>query len=115
MVELASLRDFARMLFCLYRSEGSVVGVAALHQEGTDSGMVRWVYVLPERQRQGIATALMAFLEGEARKMGLRKLRLRTVERAHWALSFYRKMGYHQAGRIEVAWGYDVIMEKRLD
>jgi len=108
------LRDFSRMPFYVYRREGRVAGVAALRQEDTASGTIRWVYILPEQQRKGIGTALVTFVEEEARKVGLHRLRLRTVEKAHWAVSFYHKLGYRLAKRLEVPWGYDVILEKDL-
>jgi N-acetylglutamate synthase-like GNAT family acetyltransferase len=106
------LEDLRRMTFCVYRTEGRIVGVAALHVENEEIGRIRWVYVLPEHQRKGIGTALVAYLERKARDVGLKRMRLLTVGGAEWAVSFYRKLGYELADRIEQAWGFDVFMEK---
>ena len=108
------LEDLRRMTFCVYRTEGRIVGVAALHVENEEIGRIRWVYVLPEHQRKGIGTALVAYLERKARDVGLKRVRLLTVGGAEWAVSFYRKLGYELADRIEQAWGFDVFMEKEL-
>ncbi len=108
------LEDFERMSFYVCRSEGRVVGVAALDVENEEMGRIRWVYVLPEHQRKGIGTALVTYLERKAREMGLKKMRLHTVGGAEWAVSFYRKLGYEPADRLEQPWGFDVFMEKAL-
>jgi len=108
------LQDFSKMDFYIYRHEGKIVGVAALHVLNKDTGRIRWVYVLPEFQRKGIGTALVTYVEHEAERLGLKKLWLLTAEKAYWAITFYRKLGYRQSGRIERPWGHDVIMEKKI-
>ncbi|MEW6232322.1 MAG: GNAT family N-acetyltransferase [Chloroflexota bacterium] len=108
------LEDFERMTFYIYKSEGKIVGVAALQIESEETGRIRWVYILPEHQRKGIGTALITHLERKARKIGLRRLRLLTVGKANWAVNFYKKLGYNLADKIERPWGFDVFMEKDL-
>ena len=108
------LQDFSRMSFYVYRHEGEIVGVAALHVLDEDTGRIRWVYVLPEFQRKGIGTALVTYVEHEAQKLGLKKLWLMTAEKAYWAINFYNKLGYRQKRRIERPWGNDLIMEKKI-
>ncbi|MBC8492312.1 MAG: GNAT family N-acetyltransferase, partial [Chloroflexi bacterium] len=108
------LADLERMAFYVHRVEGRIVGVAALHAEDEGIGRIRWVYVLPGYQRRGIGTALVAYLEGKAREMGFKRIRLVTVGGADWAVSFYRKLGYELADRIERPWGSDAFMEKEL-
>ena len=102
------------MALYVCRSEGRIVGVAALSVENEELGKIRWVYVLPEYQRKGTGTALVTRLEQKAKEMGLKRIRLVTVGGAEWAVSFYRKLGYELAGRIERLWGSDVSMEKTL-
>jgi N-acetylglutamate synthase-like GNAT family acetyltransferase len=109
------LGDFEKMTFYVYESAGRIVGVAALQIEGQEIGRLHWVYILPAYQRKGIGTALVTHLEQEAREIGIRRLRLLTVEKANWAASFYKKLGYRLADRIERPWGFDVFMEKELD
>ncbi len=108
------LEDFERMTFYVHRSVGRVVGVAALYVEDEETGRVRWVFVLPEYQRQGIGAALVTHVERRARELGLRRLRLVTPARAGWALSFYGKLGYEPAGEIENPWGMEVLLAKEL-
>ena len=108
------LRDFERMSFYVYKSEGRIVGVAALEVEGEERGRIHWVYILPKYQRRGIGTALISYVEQEARKMGLKRLRLLTVEGAYWAVNFYKKLGYTLTVRVANPWGFDVFLEKEL-
>jgi amino-acid N-acetyltransferase len=108
------VEDLKRMTFYVYKREGGILGVAALEVESEGTGRLRWVYILPEHQRQGIGTALVTHLEGEARQMGLTKLRLLTVGGAQWAIDFYKKLGYHLAEEIERPWGFDAFLEKML-
>ena len=102
------------MTFYVYRSKGSIVGVAALYVESLDVGKIRWVYVLPGHQRRGIGTALVTHLERKAREIGLKRLRLRTTKKAHWAVSFYRGLGYDVSDKVERPWGFDLDMKKEL-
>jgi len=109
------LENLERMTFYIYKSEGRIVGVAALQIESEETGRIHWVYILPEHQRRGIGTALVTHLERKGREMGLRRLRLLTIGKAHWAVNFYKKLGYNLADKIERPWGFDVFMKKRLD
>lgn len=106
--------DFERMTFYVYKSTGRIVGVAALQIESEETGKLHWVYVLPEHQRSGIGTALVTHLERKAREMGLKRMRLRTIEKADQAVDFYRKLGYHLRDRIKLPWGFNVSMEKEF-
>ena len=110
--ELLKILD--RMAFYVYKIEGKIVGVAALQVESEETGKLNWIYVLPEHQRKRIGTALITHLEKKAREKGLKKMRLRTIEKADQAVNFYKKLGYSLADKIEVAWGFDVFMEKDL-
>jgi N-acetylglutamate synthase-like GNAT family acetyltransferase len=108
------LDDFEKMTFYVFKSEGAIVGVAALRVESREIGRIRWVYVLPKHQRRGIGTALVTHLEGKARETGLKRLRLLTVGKAKWAVSFYKRLGYYLTEKIERPWGFDVFLEKEL-
>lgn len=114
-LSLEELLDiFKKRNFYVSKYEGKIVGVAALHVESKDIGKISWVYLLPEFQRRGIGTALIKYLECEARKIGLKKLWLRTIGKARWAVSFYEKLGYEIRGKTEMPWGYNVTMEKSM-
>ena len=109
--ELLEILD--RMPFYVYKSEGKIVGVAALQVESEETGKLNWVYVLPEHQRKGIGTALITRLEHKAREKGLKKMRLRTIEKADQS-ELLQKVGYRLTDKIEVAWVFTVSMEKDL-
>lgn len=103
-----------KMTFYVHRQEDVVVAVAALSIEDEDIGRIRWVYVLPKFQKQGIGTALILHLERIARERGLRKTRLVTDNNAEWAIRFYRKLGYILINKVSNPWGFDVWMGKQL-
>ncbi len=108
------LEVFERMTFYVYKRADRIFGVAALQIESEETGKLNWVYVLPKHQRKGIGTTLISHLERKAREMGLKRMRLRTIEKADQAVNFYKKLGYNLAYRIEVPWGFNVMMEKEL-
>lgn len=108
------LDDFRRMNFYVFKDEDRIVGVAALHVEDTDVGKIKWVYILPEFQKRGIGTALIEHLESESKKIGLKKLWLRTLGDAQWAVSFYEKLGYMIKDKTERPEGSVVTMEKSM-
>lgn len=110
--ELLKILD--KMVFYVHKSDGKIVGVAALDVLDDKVGKLRWVYVLPEHQRKGIGTALITLLEQKAVEKDLRKMRLRTIGKSHQAVNFYKKLGYKLTGKIEEIWGYDFLMEKDL-
>ena len=109
------LKEMENIEFYVYELGGKIVGVSGLTVENKKTGIVRWVYVLPEYQRKGIGTALLRHIESIAKRCGLRMLKLRTSEKAYWAISFYRKLGYKVSGKIRVPWGHDVVFTKELE
>lgn len=105
----------ASMDFYGFRHAGRLVGVAALTVEVEGVGRLRWMYVHPKFQRMGVGTALVRHLEEKAVEAGYTSMRLRTAEGAHWAISFYEKLGYGITGRNPRPWCADVLMERALD
>jgi len=95
------LADLERMTFYVYRTEGRIVGVAALHVENEEIGRIRRVYVLPEHQRKGIGTALVAYLERKARDVGLKRMRLLTSTES-WGTSWLT--GSSRPGALTCSW-----------
>ena len=103
-----------RMTFYTNRYERDITGVAALSVEDEEIGRIRWVYVLPKYQKQGIGTALVSHIEGVAKNIGLKKTRLMTDSNATWAIRFYKNLGYTKTRLLPNPWGFDLWMEKEL-
>jgi len=108
------LKEFEKMTFYTCKIEKVTVGVAALRIMEDKVGQIRWVYVLPERQRKGVGTSLLNYIEKEAMKMKLEKLRVLTNDNAYWAKNFYSKLGYKMISKIPRPWGMDATYEKTL-
>lgn len=66
-------------------------GIAGFGQLNRASGEVDAVYVLPERQGEGVGRALLRSLEGAARATGLKRLHLSATLNA---VPFYKSAGY---------------------
>ncbi len=83
-------RETARMAFYAWEEDGRLTGVVGFEPIG-DVTLVRHCYVLPDRQRRGIASALMRHV------MGLTttdRLLVGTWAAATWAIRFYEKHGF---------------------
>jgi len=89
---VAVVRD--RFLVVAEDSAG-IIGFGQLNQA---SGEVEAVYVLPERQREGIGGALLRSLEDAAHSAGLKKLQLSATLNS---VPFYRRAGYVEEGSTE--------------
>ena len=87
-----------RMTFFTYTLEERMVGVAALEETTRGSGQIHWVYVLPDYQRRGVGTALIAHVESEAKERDINELMVITAARADWARDFYVKLDYELVG-----------------
>ena len=108
------MQEFSKISFYVYRFQNKIVGVTGLEIGNAEKGAVRWVYIHPEYKNKGIGTALLSHIEKIAINANLKKLQLRTEEKAYWAISFYRNRGFSIIGKIEVPWGFNVLMEKPL-
>jgi GNAT superfamily N-acetyltransferase len=69
-----------------------VVGFGSIEVDAAEQ--VRWLYVLPGRQRGGVGSELLRRLESAAWEAGLRSIRLHA---APGAAGFYRRNGYREA------------------
>ena len=74
--------------------EGDVVGCVLLHVRG-DEGKLFQMGVLPEHRKKGIGRALVATLEMEARRMGLKRV---FCHARGYAMEFYANLGYWVIG-----------------
>jgi N-acetylglutamate synthase-like GNAT family acetyltransferase len=109
------LEKFGEMIFYVYEQNGEIAGAAALQTESEGLGYVRFVYVLPKHQRKGIGTRLVTHIEIEARRLGLKTLKVPHVDtNAYWAINFYMKLGYKLIDKHKKPWGYDFFFKKML-
>ena len=87
-----------RMTFYVCEQDDRTVGVIGLEERTGGIGVIGRLYVLPELQRKGVGTALLAHVEAAAKRKRLREIVVWTDPKATWAVSFYRRRGY---GEIE--------------
>ncbi|MEV4168610.1 GNAT family N-acetyltransferase [Nonomuraea sp. NPDC049709] len=76
--------------------------------------LVENVAVRPELHGKGIGRALMAYAEDEARRLGLRALRLYTNVKMAANIALYESLGYVETGREGVEGRAAVLMRKQL-
>jgi len=75
---------------------GEVVGTAGVRRLGPDLGELKRMWIRPERQGGGLGRRLLAHCLDEARRLGLRRLRLDTQRRMEAALRLYRSHDFHE-------------------
>lgn len=92
-----------------------ILGTVALADKGA-YGEVKSMFVAPEARGRGVARALLAHIEGVARRKGLAMLRLETGNLLEAAITLYTAQGFAPCGAFgEYAVnGTSVFMEKSL-
>jgi GNAT superfamily N-acetyltransferase len=83
-------QEMSEMAFFGWEVKGELVGVMGF-QRVKDVTLIRHSYILPQWQRQGIATKLM---ENMKRLTKTPRLLVGTWADAHWAIAFYVKQGF---------------------
>jgi putative acetyltransferase len=88
----------------------------------SDLAEVKRMYVRPSVRGRGVAQAILARLEAEARGAGLPTLCLETGDKQHDALRLYRRYGFldcgafgHYAAMTPHAIATSIFLEKKLD
>lgn len=76
--------------------------------------VVHRLCVSPECHRQGIATAVMQYVEDTAKVQGYGSIHLDTFSGNPKALSLYHKLGFTDVGEAYWVRGRFIIMEKKL-
>ena len=102
-----------------YGDAGTALGCGALRALDSDAAELKRMYVVPDARGRGVATALLAALEGVARDRGWATLRLETGPRQPEAIALYTRAGYRPieafgayAGAPEA--GDSVFYERRI-
>jgi len=88
-------------IYLLAWRDGRAIGCGALHRHDTFTGEVRRLFVTRNARREGVARALLARLEHEARRHGDHQLVLETDARQPAAIALYRSCGWRRIA----AWG----------
>ena len=83
-------------VFLVARRDATPIGCGALrpHHDGDTTAEVKRMYVVPEARGTGIARALLAALEDEARRLGYTRTVLETGIRQQEAMALYESSGY---------------------
>jgi len=121
------LADIAEGALFVCRDGDETIGVAALNEyQDPEYVQVPWRYrgepiavvhrlcVDPRRQGQGVATALMDFVERRARHDGYAAIRLDAFTHNPAAVMLYERRGYRRAGTVLFRMGPFHCFEKRL-
>ncbi len=82
--------EMKRMTFVGWVEGGKILGVMGL-EPVKDVTLIRHAYVLPEHQRQGMGTKLLAHLIKMTRT---KRLLVGTWAANSWGIAFYRKHGF---------------------
>ena len=85
-------RRFATQDFCVINLDGEDVGIMSVALK-PDSVFVNQIYILPERQTQGIGRKCMSIVVQEGNKLNL-PVRLRVLKVNHRAVAFYERLGF---------------------
>jgi GNAT superfamily N-acetyltransferase len=89
-----------RGAFALAWVGGRAVGCGAVRLIDDDIAELKRMYVLPESRRQGVAAAVLRFLEREAVDLGASRMVLETVTTPPDAIAVYRHAGYQHIPRF---------------
>ena len=91
--------------------EGQLAGFGGLDSDGVEQ--LKWLYVMPEYQGAGVGTAILKRLEEIGWSRGLTAIRLHA---APGALLFYRRHGYREVERDDVAHDHNgiVMLKERV-
>jgi GNAT superfamily N-acetyltransferase len=110
------LREVRRIKFLLYSENNRVLGVMG-YEYVHDVALIRHAYVLPEAQRKGVGNLLAKVEEAITKSRRVNRIIIGTYKTATWAISFYRKHGYHESASPETALTkyYDIPLIQRLN
>lgn len=87
--------------FFVARLDGEPVGCGGVSFEG-GLAEVKRMYVRPAARARGVARAILARLEDEARRRGADRLALETGDAQHAAVRFYERAGFARCGAFGV-------------
>jgi putative acetyltransferase len=80
--------------FFVARLDGEPVGCGAVRRLDDETAEIKRMYVVPAMRGKGIAHRLLATLEAEARRLGVKRLVLETGDRLPAAMALYTRAGF---------------------
>ena len=89
-----------RGVFLVAYVEGAAVGCGATRLNDSHTAEIKRMYVVPACRGRGIAGAILAALEDQARALGARQLVLETGDRQPESLAVYRRAGFREIPRF---------------
>lgn len=98
------------------RTDGTAVAIGALRRDQNGIGEVKRMYTRPDHQGRGIGGAILAEIEGLARREKFSRLVLETGDRHPAAWRVYERGGFSRCGPIldYPDTGWSVFYEKAL-
>jgi putative acetyltransferase len=96
-VDIATLTQ-PNVLFAVARGSDGAAGACGAIVLGPHYGEIKRMYVHPRLRGQGVAKALLAFLEAAARERGCSLLQLETGILQDEAIGLYKRCGYEKRG-----------------
>ena len=108
--------DRPRSVFVVAYAGDHPVGCGALRRFDDDIAEVKRMYTVPAWRGRGVAAAVLAELERQARAFGYPTMRLETGDRQPGAIRLYERSGYRHIPPFGpyVAWDDSVCFEKPL-
>ena len=83
-----------RGAFLVAWSDDEAAGCGAIRRLDDDSAEIKRMYVAAEQRGRGVGRCILDALEGEARRLGVRRIVLETGNRQTRALALYRARGF---------------------
>ena len=80
--------------------DGKAVGCGAVRLIAVETAEIKRMYIVPDCRRQGMAGAILRFLEDHARALGATRVVLETVFDPPTAVALYRANGYEKISKF---------------
>lgn len=97
---LSKVREKTNTLF-VARECGEVIGVCRISKVDLDLAELRWVAVIKEYRRKGVALELVRHAFTIAKKTGIRKVVSRTRAQDMAAGEFHKSLGFKEEGHFK--------------
>ncbi|MDD5712402.1 MAG: GNAT family N-acetyltransferase [Smithellaceae bacterium] len=98
--------------YYLVMDNGEKIGYFAIVPEPAErAALLSKIYVLPDRQGEGIGRRIIAFIEERCKAMGIDKLRLTVNKNNTGSVAFYLCMGFVNAGPLVQDIGGGFVMD----